>query len=61
MGTSNTIGTIMLALMAIASAKELPVNMKLKAEMYENGVVHEHIMATKHVSDNEYNKCHPLR
>ncbi|KAK4151660.1 hypothetical protein C8A00DRAFT_35702 [Chaetomidium leptoderma] len=31
-----------------ALAKELPVNMALKAEIYEGGFVHEQIMATKH-------------
>ncbi len=35
----------------LSSAKELPVNMKLKAELYESGLVHERIMALKHVSD----------
>ncbi len=35
----------------LSSAKELPVNMELKAELYESGLVHEKIMAMKHVSD----------
>lgn len=34
---------------AVASAKEMPVNMTLKAELYEGGLVHEQIMAVKHV------------
>jgi hypothetical protein len=44
------------ALAALAAAKELPVNMKLKAEMYDAGFVHEQIMALKHVSDRQSTK-----
>lgn len=36
-------------LVAMALAKEMPVNMTLKAELYEGGLVHEQIMAVKHV------------
>lgn len=38
------------SLAALASAKEKAVDMKLKAELYDSGARHEHIMALKHVS-----------
>jgi hypothetical protein len=37
------------ALATFSSAKELSVNMELKAEIYDSGLVHEQIMALKHV------------
>nr|CAD70561.1 hypothetical protein [Neurospora crassa] len=36
------------SLAALASAKEKAVDMKLKAELYDSGARHEHIMALKH-------------
>ena len=56
MATLNNMVAIMAALVTLTPAKELPVNMKLKAEMYETGVVHERIMATKHVSGSKYSQ-----
>lgn len=38
------------SLATLASAKEKAVDMKLKAELYDSGARHEHIMALKHVS-----------
>jgi hypothetical protein len=53
MVTLTTVASIVAALAALVLAKELPVNMNLKAEMYEAGFVHEQIMALKHVSDRQ--------
>lgn len=39
------------SLTGMVSAKELPVNMKLKAELYDSGIRHEQIMALKNVSN----------
>ncbi|CCC05475.1 unnamed protein product [Sordaria macrospora k-hell] len=36
------------SLAALASAKEKAVDMRVKAELYDNGARHEHIMALKH-------------
>jgi choice-of-anchor B domain-containing protein len=41
------IATLMVGLAALSSAKELVVDMKLKAELYDPGLVHGRIMATK--------------
>lgn len=38
------------SLATLASAKEKAVDMTLKAELYDSGARHEHIMALKHVS-----------
>jgi hypothetical protein len=53
MVTLTTVASIVAALAALVLAKELPVNMNLKVEMYEAGFVHEQIMALKHVSDRQ--------
>ncbi|KAK3401513.1 hypothetical protein B0T20DRAFT_116352 [Sordaria brevicollis] len=44
----TSIFAIAASLASLASAKEKPVDMRLKAELYENGARHEHIMALKH-------------
>lgn len=41
---------VMAIFAAIAAAKELPVNLELKAELYDSGIRHEQIMALKNVS-----------
>jgi hypothetical protein len=38
------------ALLAVSHAQELARNLKLSAELYESGIVHEQLMAMKHVS-----------
>ena len=43
------IGTLVAGLAVLSSAKELVVDMKLKAELYDPGLVHARIMATKEV------------
>jgi hypothetical protein len=50
MATVKSLVAVAAVLGVMASAKEMPVNMKLKADMYEGGLVHEQIMAVKHVS-----------
>ncbi|KAK3314090.1 hypothetical protein B0H66DRAFT_643531 [Apodospora peruviana] len=47
MGPSTKLALAALALLGFASAKEMKVNMKLKAELYDSGVRHEQIMALK--------------
>jgi choice-of-anchor B domain-containing protein len=42
------IATLVAGLAVLSSAKELVVDMKLKAELYDPGFVHGRIMATKH-------------
>ena len=42
--------TLFAGLTVLSSAKELVVDMKLKAELYDPGLVHGRIMATKEVS-----------
>lgn len=49
MAPLNNVLSIFVPMMSLALAKELPVNMALKKEIYETGAVHEQIMATKHV------------
>jgi hypothetical protein len=44
------IATLVAGLAVLSSAKELVVDMKLKAELYDPGHVHGRIMATKEVS-----------
>jgi hypothetical protein len=51
MVTLRTIAALLAALGPLALSKELAVNMELRAEKYANGLVHEHIMETKHVSE----------
>ncbi|KAL2193256.1 hypothetical protein P885DRAFT_45587 [Corynascus similis CBS 632.67] len=48
MAPLNNVLSIFVPMMSLALAKELPVNMALKKEIYETGAVHEQIMATKH-------------
>ena len=50
MAALKTVGVVVLSLSSLASSKEMPVNMKLRAEVYANGLAHERIMTTKHVS-----------
>ena len=40
---------VICSLIGVVSGKEMAVNMKLKAEMYDNGLRHEQIMALKNV------------
>lgn len=42
--------TLVAGLAVLSSAKELVVDMKLKAKLYDPGLVHARIMATKEVS-----------
>ncbi len=44
------IAALVAALSAITSAKELPVDLVLKAQLYDNGVRHEQIMQLKNVT-----------
>ncbi|KAK4235075.1 hypothetical protein C8A03DRAFT_46719 [Achaetomium macrosporum] len=44
----NAAIAVMAALGTLTSAKEVAVNMQLKAELYDSGVVHERIMTLKH-------------
>jgi hypothetical protein len=46
-----SIATLVAGLAILSSAKELVVDMNLKAELYDSGLVHERIMATKEVSN----------
>ncbi|KAK4244296.1 hypothetical protein C7999DRAFT_17432 [Corynascus novoguineensis] len=48
MAPLNNVLSIFVPMISLALAKELPVNMALKKEIYETGAVHEQIMATKH-------------
>lgn len=40
---------VICSLIGVVSGKEMAVNMKLKAEIYDNGLRHEEIMALKNV------------
>lgn len=40
---------VICSLLGAVSGKEMAVNMKLKAEIYDNGLRHEQIMALKNV------------
>jgi hypothetical protein len=53
MAFMHVVVALAVLLVAIASGREVAVNQKLRAEMYANGLVHERIMATKHVSESE--------
>lgn len=45
-----TVAAAVCSMTGVVSAKEVPVNMKLKAELYDSGIRHEQIMALKNVS-----------
>ncbi|KAL1838132.1 hypothetical protein VTJ49DRAFT_3011 [Mycothermus thermophilus] len=48
MAIIQALATITVVLATIVSCREVPVNKRLRAEMYGPGLVHERIMATKH-------------
>jgi hypothetical protein len=50
--TPDTVVVIVAILGTLALAKELPVNMRLKAELYDTGLAHEKIMTLKNVRNN---------
>jgi hypothetical protein len=54
----NAAVALVAALGVVVSAKEVPVNMQLKAELYDSGVVHERIMTLKHVRTFQTQSCH---
>jgi hypothetical protein len=46
----SSFGLAVLATALLVTAEELPKNEALAAEKYDNGLVHEMIMKSKHVS-----------